>query len=63
MRGANFRNRSSIVMYAAGLGIAHVGFVNFRVVGDVRVAGDISKAEEVTFTLFEIVGGVDAEGV
>lgn len=38
-------------MYAASLGIAHVGFTIFRV-------GDVGRAEDVVFTIFGVVGGV-----
>ena len=63
LQGANFQNRSFIVMYATGLCIAHVDFTIFGVVGGKRVVEDVNRAEEVAFAIFEVVGGVNAEGV
>ena len=63
LQGANFRNKSSMIMYIAGLGITHVDFTIFGVVSGVRVVGGVNGAEKVAFVIFEVVGGIDAKRV
>lgn len=57
LQDANFQNRSSMVMYVAGLGIAHVDFAIFGVAG-VGVVRGVGGAKEVAFVTFRVVEGV-----
>ena len=51
-------------MYATGLGIAHVGFAIFGVVGGIGVVKGVGRAEENAFAIFGIVGGIEVvEGI
>ena len=62
LQGANFQNRSFMVMYAAGLSIAYIDFAIFGVAG-VRVVENISGAKKVFFATFGVVKGVgDVQG-
>ena len=63
LQSANFWNRWFIVIYVAGLSIAHVDFAIFGVVGGVRIVRGVSGAEEAAFAIFGVVGGVNAERV
>lgn len=45
-------------MYVAGLGITHVDFVFFGVLGGIEIVKVVGGAEEVAFAIFGVLEGV-----
>lgn len=65
LQGANFQNRSSIIMYVAGLGITYVDFMIFGVAG-IGVVKGVNGAEKIAFATFGVVedmGGVQGPAI
>ena len=47
-----------MVIYIAGLGITHVDFAIFRVVGEIEIVGGVDGVKEIAFKIFRVLESV-----